>query len=445
MHPDAVVSPSESALSIETFGEEITKYLNNATKILVEAQTLGSSTDTKITEIKKDASVLQQNISKVKFLYNCIEKQLHLLLEVILKKYIGEKIIDKEWSKNIMVDLVNLMKYWQDEIDQQIEKLGRIKNVLIVNPTNSSENDRFLCDYISVNDVNLLQAKLSEIPVIQKHISNIRKQYDGMVRKINDKIANKSLKELDKILQNKFDQTNDNDILLLNETYPEQLIQLEMDLINFLDSLTAHFDKCQLLNAYIENKGSDNSLDYIGFNNLLEIVRNDDKELNSIFSSLCDIIDDVDKFLPQYKQVIERKRVEQQELHNKMNKVIASLSKNYEYLSIFRDIMNLINLYKESCFKEIKTVSELRNFYSNFENSYESLLHEVERRKTYSKEMEQIINDCQNRLEKLNTQDQIERHDFLEKHGNYLPEDIWPNEIEDLTPLYTIDYSIKHL
>ncbi|CAB4256193.1 similar to Saccharomyces cerevisiae YLR423C ATG17 Scaffold protein responsible for phagophore assembly site organization [Maudiozyma barnettii] len=442
MQPDVIVSPSESALSIETFGEEIAKYFDNATKILVEAQTLGNSANTKVTEIKEESSILQQNISKLKFLYNCIEKQLHLLLDIILKKYIGGKVIDTEWSKNILVDLVNLMKYWQDEIDQEIENLSKIKNVLV---SNSSEDDKYLCDYISIDDVNSLQDKLLEIPVIQKHISNIRIQYKGMVRRIDEKIANKSLKELKAILEDKFEQNNNNDMLLLNETYPEQLIQLEMDLINFLGSLTAHFDKCQLLKGYLENKGSDNSLDYTGFNNLLEIVRNDDKELNSIFASLCDIIDDIDKCLPEYKHLIESKTVDQHDLHIKMNKVISSLSKNYEYLSIFKDIMNLIDLYKDSCLKEIKTVSELRDFYASFENSYKSLLQEVERRKTYSKEMEQIINDCKTKLETLNDRDQMERRDFLEKHGNFLPENIWPNEIEELTPLYTLDYSIKHL
>lgn len=442
---EVIESSTESAISVETYGEEINKYLSNATKTLVDAQTLGSEINIKLNKVKSESIKLQQRISKLKFLYNCIEKQTHFLLQVILIQYLGEKIIKKDWLQYVMIDLVQSMEFWDNKINDQIEKLSKIENKLVeAVPTNDEPNrSKALSDYISTEEANTLKEKLAEIPVIEKHISNIKMQYESMVTKIADKIINKSLRELNQTLRNKFEQDNSNDMRLLNEKYPEQLIQLEEDLINFFDSLTAHFDKCQLLKNYLESKGSDSNLNYTGFNELIIVVRNDDKELGSIFKSLCEIVNDMDNFIPDYLQLIHLKDTEQKEIHDRMNKLIANLARNSEYLSIFKDIIGLIDIYRTGCLKEIETIKELTDFYVNFEKSYESLLQEVHRRKNYAQQMAQIIQECKGKLERLNIQDQNQRQEFLQKNGNYLPENIWPNEIDDLTPLYTLDYDIK--
>lgn len=438
-------SSIESAISVETYGEEINKYLNNATKTLVDAQTLGNEINVKLSQVKSESTKLQQRISKLKFLYNCIDKQAHFLLQIILKEYVGEKIIKKDWLQYVMIDLVETMKFWDGKINEQIERLSKIENKLVqVDPSNGESHcNKVLSDYISTEEANTLQGKISEIPIIEKHITNIRTQYESMFAKISDKIINKNLRDLKQTLQNKFEQDNDNDMLLLNEKFPEQLIQLEEDLINFFDSLTDHFDKCQLLKNYLESKGSGSNLNYAGFNELIIVVRNDDKELGSIFNSLCEIINDMENFIPEYLQLIHLKDTEQEGAHNKMNKMIANLARNSEYLSIFKDIIGLIDTYKTGCLKEIETIKELTDFYINYEKSYGSLLQEVQRRKNYAQQMTQIMQECQDKLERLNIQDQNQRQEFLQKNGNYLPENIWPNEIDDLTPLYTLDYDIK--
>ncbi|KAG0672356.1 autophagy protein 17 [Maudiozyma exigua] len=447
MSAEVIGSSTESAISVETYGEEINKYLNNATKTLLDAQTLANDMNIKLSEVKSKSTELLQRISKLKFLYNCIEKQTHFLLQIILRDNIGRKVIKEDWLQYVMVDLVKTMEFWSNKINEQIRKLSGIENTLVeIDSTNTaSKHIRVLSDYISTEEANTLQEKLAEIPVIEKHISNIKLQYESMVRKINDKLVNKNLRELKQIFGDKFEHETDNNMLLLNEKYPEQLIQLEDDLINFFDSLTTHFDKCQLLKDYLENKGSGSNLDYTGFNELIIVVRNDDKELDSIFKSLCEIIKDMNDFIPEYLQLIHLKNAEQEEVHDKMSKLITNLARNSEYLSIFKDIIGLIDIYKTGCLKEIETTKELTDFYVNFEKSYESLLQEVQRRKDYANQMTQIIHECQNKLQKLNYEDQNQRQEFLRRNGNYLPENIWPDEINDLTPLYTLSYNVKKI
>lgn len=439
MTPISAEISSESVLSSVDV-TEVNSYLKNATKVLVEAQTLCSDTNKRITIIKDNVSILQKNISKLRFLYNCLEKQGNFLLNGILKKNIGENLITKEWSNFILVDLVNQMRQWQKRIDDQVAKLDNIENTL-----NSNQTRNFLGDYISRDNVDILNEKLNEIPIIQKHIATIKLQYNDMLRKVNEKLIKKNMKEVKIELEVKFDQSSNQDMILLNETYSEQIVQLEEDLVSFLDSLTDHFDKCQLLKSYLDGKGSSASLNYNEFNDLFEVVEKDDKELDSILVSLCDIIDDVDKILPKYNELIDKKVKDKDELNSKMTKIINYFDKNAEYLVIFKDIAKLISLYKNSCLKDIQMVKELKDFYTNFEKSYDNLINEVQRRRNYSNKVQDIIDDCKRKLETLNTDDLKERQQFLEKNGNFLPENIWPNEIDDLAPLYTLQYSIKKL
>lgn len=37
------------------------------------------------------------------------------------------------------------------------------------------------------------------------------------------------------------------------------------------------------------------------------------------------------------------------------------------------------------------------------------------------------------------------RTHFLSENGAFLPETIWPGEIDDLSPLYALDYHIKEI
>ena len=57
--------------------------------------------------------------------------------------------------------------------------------------------------------------------------------------------------------------------------------------------------------------------------------------------------------------------------------------------------------------------------------------------------MSVIVSECQAKLHTLHVQDQKSRQSFLAENANYLPETIWPGKIDDLTPLYSLDFTIK--
>ena len=112
---------------------------------------------------------------------------------------------------------------------------------------------------------------------------------------------------------------------------------------------------------------------------------------------------------------------------------------------IFNDISTLINTFRNACVLDISNTKELCHFYQQFEFSYQNLLHEIDRRKTVATEMATVIKSCQNRLNQLNEDDQKCRSEFLQQNGDFLPENIWPGKIDDFSPLFSLEYTVKDL
>ncbi|GMM57082.1 protein kinase regulatory subunit [Maudiozyma humilis] len=444
--PADSLSPS-SASSTKAPGADVQKYLANAIRVLGSAQTLCSGTSNDIESVKTRLAEFQKRTAKLRFLGDCVEQQAHFLLNTILKHNIGQGIIQNEWSENILHDLVDVMTKWQGEITSQIEHLSSIQNVLLprgaTHGGNEQPSNKMLSDYISVENANLLQSDLNEIPVIQKHMSSIMEQYDEMRKRVQEKIIKKRLVDIRHSLNSQFAADN-SEMVLLCDVYTDQLSQLELDVVNFLGSLTAHFDKCEMLNNFIDEE-SNSTLDHQEFQELLQVVRNDDKDVETILDSLRDIVGDIEKFIPEIMELLVTKEEKQQSLHKTIDNVIASLTKNSEYLSVFADISDLIIKYKDRCLEDIEMIKTLREFYGNFEHSYENLIVEANRRKKTAENMKEIIKKCQMDLEHLDAEDNAARRKFLELYGNYLPEDIWPNEIDDFSPLYSLESSVREL
>ena len=425
---------------------EVHDYLKNAIDVLSRAQVLCSDTSSDIVQVNNRLAEFQRRTARLRFLGDCVEQQAHFLLNTILKRKIGEGIIQHEWSENILHNLVDVMSKWQGEITAQITHLSGITNVLLQPKEGQSDDEtetrKKLSDYISVENANVLQTDLNEIPVIQRHMTNIMEQYDEMRKRVQDKIIKKRLVDIKHILSSQFSVDN-SEIILLCDHSADQLSQLELDLVNFLGSLTAHFDKCQMLEDHI-NKPTESRLNSHEFQELLGVVQNDDNDVGSILNSLNEIVTDVKKFIAETTQLLSKKEDQQRKLHSTINNVISSLTKNSEYLSVFADISDLIMKYKERCLEDTEMIKTLREFYGNFERSYENLIVEANRRKKCANSMKSVIEKCQRDLQKLDEEDATARKEFLENYGNYLPEDIWPNEIDNFSPLYSLEYNVRN-
>ncbi|GAV52587.1 hypothetical protein ZYGR_0AG05780 [Zygosaccharomyces rouxii] len=410
-------------------------FVTNARNTLVEAQVLCEEASMRIVGAKGELSQWQQDVSKLRFMISCLKNQGNFLYKNILRVGIGENLIKTEWSQVMLVDLIKTMKYWQDQISARVAQLNNIKNVLVGG--NDMKDDQLnLGDFIPKENTHILDERLKEIPIIKQQIDNITSQYHNMTKKVGEQLILMRIKTVETAFDKSLGSESP-EIKKLSIEYPEEMDNLEHELVEYINSLTDHFDKCKLLQS--------KQLEGPSHQELLEVVTKDNRELGSILETLRDTIRDVDEVLQNFKNMLEGRNTDKVTIHSQINKLINEFHKHQEYLMIFKDISELISTFKESCLQEVKLTKELCGFYHNFKTSYYNLLKEVERRRSVSQEMTAVLKECQKKLQTLHTHDQRAREVFLSENANYLPETIWPGKIDDLTPLYSLDYTIKDI
>lgn len=424
-------------------------YLNNAINYLVEAQSICYDCSLKINTQRKQLSGWQNKVRKIVFIQDCIIKQSEYLYENVLHGRIENSLLKGEWSEDSLNQLTEDMKFWQNKIEEKMKELKNTENVL-VKPQN--KNDAVtLADYVTGENITLLRDKIEEIPSIKKHINNIHIQYDELNSTIKNKLIDNRLKELKSLIRKELNPYSNKDLISMFTLYPKQLSDLEDDLGTILLSLTNHFDRCKMLfeNGQKKENNSDsladNKKESNNYMELYKIVEKDDEELPSILNTVKEVINDMNISLNKSRKFLTEKENIVHHVKSKINKILGDLKKYNEYLIVFQDIYNLINNFKKSCKQDMKIIHELFNFYEQFQKSYKNLLKEADRRRQVSLEIQSILRKCENKLKKLEIEDISNRKRFLEDNGNFLPGNIWPNEIDNFESLYTIEYSIKKL
>lgn len=397
---------------------------------LGKAQVLCRDVELRIRDVEESLAHWQRTRGTLRFLVRGLAHQMGFLEHCVLEHGIGKCLITVEWDQVVLGDLVEEMKLWYDRISDKIHKLDEIQNILVT-------GDVKLGEYISKDQALALKHKLDEIPIIKPQVDNIKSQYNTMRKRVRTKMIERKLNEIETLFNSQFSDTCI-DTVQLNDKYPARLELMEDELVEFINSLTAHFDKCKLLNLG-ELDGTEE------FDDLLEIVTADDQQLDEIINHLKETIERVDHVINGITTILESKSRQKIVLHGKINELISSCQKYNEYLSIFKGIAKSIDKFKEGCVQEIELTKELHKFYDGFETSYGNLLSEYQRRKTLARKMQDIIQECQTKLETLHQKDVQERSKFLNDNGNFLPETIWPDQINDLSPLYSLEYHVKEI
>ncbi|SCV04811.1 LANO_0G12596g1_1 [Lachancea nothofagi CBS 11611] len=408
----------------------IERVVEKSRRFLTQAQSICHESNNRLLLLKVRIQEWQKYRSKLQFVLECISEQTDFLTTILLKRGIGESLIEKEWRSVVLVDLVNEMEHWQKEIQKTVERLDNIKNVL------EQQRDTHLGDFISRDTPHALGEKLTEVPVIKKQVENITKQYQHMLSKVQSQVVGTRLTRVNQEFDRKFsDQCEEN--VKLDEQSTAEADQLEQELADFLKSFTDHFDKCGILLS--------RSLAPVDSKSLYEIVERDDKDLPAIDSALKEAASDVARFTDDGNALLDKKEGEKADMEAAVMKMMNELRKHEEYILVFEGISKLIRKFKISCMNSIRQTRELLDFYANFEKSYYNLLSEVERRREVAAKMSQVIKSCEDQLAQLNSADIRERQMFLLENGDFLPETIWPHEIGNLSPLYSLDSSVRKI
>ncbi|SCU90363.1 LAME_0E08218g1_1 [Lachancea meyersii CBS 8951] len=401
---------------------------DNARRFLEQTQSVCHESNNRLSLVKTRIRDWQKYRSKLRFILDCIGEQCSYLANVLLKNGIGKTLIEKQWGRMVLVDLAGEMEWWQRDIQKMIKRLDSVQNIL------EKQRKSTLGDFISRDNSHMLDMKLDELPVIRKQVENISRQYQQTLGKVQTQLIGIRLKKLEEEFDSRFgDQCEAN--LKLDDQFTVEADQLEHELADFLKSFTDHFDKCSMLMS--------GTLTPSGSKSLYEIVERDDKELPAIDTALHEAAKDVSDFAKEVNALLDAKEGEKSHMEASLVKILADLQKHEEYILVFEGISKLIERFRNSCLEGIHQSKELLSFYVNFENSYHKLLSEVERRQETATKMSQILENCEAQLKKLDAADIRQRQVFLLENGDFLPETIWPNEIGNLSSLYTLDYSVR--
>ena len=399
------------------------ELLQSATNSLIEAQTLCESVSNQITKARNQLVFYEKQSQNVHFQTDCIMEQHSFLQNSILKLKIGDQLIDKEWKTIFFNDLFQSLQKWQLQLQNKYKRLQ-------ATPYEIDETQDNLADFIDPESINAVQLKIDDFHIMQEEIARIEELYQKMILKLQTKLAEKKIRKLLEKVAHKYSKDVQNQCT----TYEEDLHNLELDLSDFLNSITSHFDKCQML-AHQYNE------------ELYKIVSIDDLKIDDILESLSDISTDVTEVCSSVTSFFSRQEtiVSIEILKTSMRNIIEEFVKLETQLVVFENVRQVIVNYKENSQNDIEEIKNLCDHYDKYLASYNNLLKEITRRRKVSHEMEVILKDAQQKLAKIDEQDMKKRKKFLQDNGDNLPQDIWQPEINSFEPLYKLNYEIKKI
>ncbi|KAL6946994.1 hypothetical protein ACO0QE_001851 [Hanseniaspora vineae] len=399
------------------------ELLQSATNSLIEAQKLCENANNQITKTRDQLVFYEKQSQNVHFQIDCIMEQHSFLQNSILKLKIGDQLINKEWKAVFFHELFQSLQKWQQQLQNKYKKLQ-------ATPYEIDETQDNLADFIDPESINAVQSKIDDFHITQEEIAKIEELYKKMIAKLQTKLAEKKIRRLLEKVAHKYS----NDIQDQCTSYEEDLHNLELDLSDFLNSITSHFDKCQMLADHYDEE-------------LYKVVSIDDSKISDILESLSDISREATEVCSSVTDFFSRQEtiVSIETLKTSMKSIIDEFVKLETQLLVFESVREVIANYKENSQNDIEEIKNLCDHYDKYLASYYNLLKEITRRRKVGHEMELILKDAQHKLAKIDEQDMKRRKKFLQDNGDSLPQDIWQPEISSLEPLYKLTYEIKKI
>ena len=96
-----------------------------------------------------------------------------------------------------------------------------------------------------------------------------------------------------------------------------------------------------------------------------------------------------------------------------------------DYMAAEEDFKQRWELEKDIVYDKLREMTDLREFYDRYAGAYDSLILEVERRKSVDDKVKSIWKKAQDNVDKLLDADQASREAFRHDVGEFLPTDLW--------------------
>lgn len=261
----------------------------------------------------------------------------------------------------------------------------------------------------------------SVIEDVRANIAGLRSQQTELIRIISNEADRKKLEQVHKIS-------------VKGARDAHSMAQL-------LENLTSHYDLCQeAINLRQgENPQKEDLAEIVG------VLSHDSRQVETAIEELY-----------TKKAALEQGRQEIGAFANLMDSSFAKVKEVWlvvdqfgaTKLTVHAELVESISTTAVSSVQEAQTLNleleSLVEYYTLFYTAYNSLILETIRRSNSQNKLESTVKDMQAQLQKMRTEEEAKRAQFIRQHGTYLPADLW-SHLEDAPPKCTIKFTPQTL
>lgn len=419
--------------------------VHRATTILSEARASVEST----TALLAKTAYLRRSLAAQLKILRGIQFELEAAAQAAQLEFQGViKELDNTDAR--LLQCIDLLK--QTQIEEAFSPYAEPEDVSVT-PTKT------LHDFVDDKGVETIKEAMK---IAIDNVQNTQHEMNQSIQTLEE-----DLQSVNEVLNNRVESSGTESELQF-PTIPKVLSLLEQnarEMAHGLESLATHFDNCVRVIKHTEGGGeviaqtmsAEGLPDAVGTDmhalqdpaqpmsdeelvELLEVVEGDAAEVEEVVLELHDRNAEMENQLEKVSQWRER----QETAHNDVATAFKLVEKIGGRLSgyVAEAARHSMRWVEERAKIEdgVGGMEELCDHYANFLHAYDGLIVEVARRKTVKKQMERVIADAHERLEQLYEQDRVQRFEFKNDQGEFLPSDIW-HGINSLPPRYVISRS----
>lgn len=407
--------------SLDTIGmseitDQIASWLEEGFSQLKEAESVCDDANQYITSTTTKLASKDDRLPKLQYYIDSTKQQIRLLkiIRDSLKMKIDQLLKRKKESK--AKEEESIIK-----LDTMITLLKKIR---VDSCFNSNRDPLF--SYISEDDLNNL---LTDADTTIKELDGFAKEsrIDANLIRLNSDLENfqnefTSLESHFTIKEKSNNSVNGEDsisgLLKINEN-------LELDLVSILSGFNQHYDQCIKASKLFADSNS--SID--DKNASFMVLKNDKLELphamtylkndrDTVVMNCKEVLKSVDIFNNYFKRVEdfidEMSKYGEGQLHQRLDDFNHIITKLGSQLDKVESLTTLIDNYSGD--------------FSQFIDSYYSLILEIQRRKDSNKRLEDIISNFKIKMTDVINDDANQRSSFMKLHGDFLPQNLVAEE-----------------
>ncbi|KAK3331679.1 autophagy-related protein 17 [Cercophora scortea] len=228
------------------------------------------------------------------------------------------------------------------------------------------------------------------------------------------------------------------------------------DIAEHLTSLTRHFDMCvtavrtteggaalaRRKAAEVTEGGDPVSISGViaeQESHMAELEPMDPRERAEIVQVVVQDAPEVDEVIAEIQAVLQQMEIDFGALKEQADHIRSTYATTIAAFHVLEDIGSRLQSYvaaeaeymqrwedeKDIIFGKLQEMDDLRRFYEGYANAYDSLLLEVERRRSAEDKIQTIWRKAKESVDKLVDADRKERLHFRQEIGEFLPTDLW--------------------